>query len=337
MDKKQYLIIGFGLLIYIIILKYMFSLLFPFILAILCFFVLKPLIDRIQQYIPLQKSAIGISLLLFIYLALAFLLGILITALFCLCVHFFQQLPVYYDSIFLPFIYKITKLLESIFSFVPQDFVIIFQNWINQNMLDFISFASSFIKSIPSFLLSFFIFVISTFFLVLDYEDMKDCFLRLLQKKTCFQLVQFKNRVLKSLWIYMKCQIILMFVTFLILLIAFLILKIDSPLPYAFTICLLDSLPFIGIGIILIPMMVLYLFQGAYMKAVYLFCLYLIINMIRSFLEPHIMNKEMKIPAFLLLVSMVLHIHFFGIAGVILSPIHMSFIYQYFHKSEDLI
>ena len=48
MDKKQYLIIGFGLLIYIIILKYMFSLLFPFILAILCFFVLKPLIDRIQ-------------------------------------------------------------------------------------------------------------------------------------------------------------------------------------------------------------------------------------------------------------------------------------------------
>ena len=75
MDKKQYLIIGFGLLIYIIILKYMFSLLFPFILAILCFFVLKPLIDRIQQYIPLQKSAIGISLLLFIYLALAFLLA----------------------------------------------------------------------------------------------------------------------------------------------------------------------------------------------------------------------------------------------------------------------
>ena len=134
----------------------------------------------------------------------------------------------YYDSIFLPFIYKITKLLENIFSFVPQDFVIIFQNWINQNMPDFISFASSFIKSIPSFLLSFFIFVISTFFLVLDYEDMKDCFLRLLQKKTCFQLVQFKNRVLKSLWIYMKCQIILMFVTFLILLIAFLILKIDS-------------------------------------------------------------------------------------------------------------
>lgn len=179
--------------------------------------------------------------------------------------------------------------------------------------------------------------MISTFFLVLDYEDMKGCFLRLLQKKTCFQLVQFKNRVLKSLWIYMKCQIILMFVTFLILLIAFLILKIDSPLLYAFTICLLDSLPFIGIGIILIPMMVLYLFQGVYMKAVYLFCLYLIINMIRSFLEPHIMNKEMKIPAFLLLVSMVLHIHFFGIAGVILSPIHMSFIYQYFHKSEDLI
>ena len=179
--------------------------------------------------------------------------------------------------------------------------------------------------------------MISTFFLVLDYEDMKDCFLRFLQKKTCFQLVQFKNRVLKSLWIYMKCQIILMFVTFLILLIAFLILKIDSPLLYAFTICLLDSLPFIGIGIILIPMMVLYLFQGVYMKAVYLFCLYLIINMIRSFLEPHIMNKEMKIPAFFII----------GIYGSAYSFFWYSWRYSFthsyefylsvFHKSEDLI
>ena len=55
MDKKQYLIIGFGLLIYIIILKYMFSLLFPFILAILCFFVLKPLIDRIYSIFHYKK------------------------------------------------------------------------------------------------------------------------------------------------------------------------------------------------------------------------------------------------------------------------------------------
>lgn len=337
MNRKKYIVIGCGLCLYIIILKYMFSLFFPFILAILCFFILKPIVDRIQQNIPLQKSAIGISLLLFIYLLFAFLLALCITALFCLCMHFFQMLPVYYDSIFLPFIYKTTKLFQQIFSFLPQDFVIIFQNWIHQNMLDLIAFASTFIKSIPSFLFSFFMFVISTFFLMLDYEDMKDCFFKLVQKKTCYQLAQLKNKVLKSLWIYIKCQLILMMITFFILLIAFFILKIEPAFLYAFAICLLDSLPFIGVGIILIPMIILYIFQGIYIKAIYLLCLYVIINMIRSFLEPHIMNKEMKVPAFLLLVSMVLHIHFFGIVGIVLSPLHMSFLYQYFHKSEDLI
>ena len=44
----------------------------------------------------------------------------------------------------------------------------------------------------------------------------------------------------------------LMFVTFMILWIAFMILDIEPALSYAFAISLLDGLPFIGIGIILI-------------------------------------------------------------------------------------
>lgn len=337
MKFKKYMMIGCLLFLYIIMLKYLFSLLFPFLLAILSFFVLKPLIDKIQQSIPIKKSAIGITLLLLIYLLFAFLFVLLMTGLFYLCIRFFQLLPTYYDAILLPFINKISICFYQVFMFFPEDFLYVFQSWINQNVLNLIAFTSQFIKSIPSFLFSFFMFIISTFFLVLDYDDMKDCFLKYVQKKTCYQIVQFKNKVLKSLWIYLKCQIILMCMTFFILLIAFMILKIEPAFLYALSISILDSLPFIGVGIVLIPMMILYIFQGIYIKALYLLCLYFIINMIRSFLEPHLMNKEMKVPAFLLLVSMVLHVRFFGIPGIVLSPLHMSFLYQYFHKSNDLI
>lgn len=337
MNSKKYIMMACFLVFYIIMLKYLFLLLFPFLLAILCFFALKPLIDRIQQNIPIKKSAIGITLLLLFYLLSAFVFVLLMSGLFYLCIRFFQLLPSYYDAILLPFINKMSISFHQFFMFFPEDFLYVFQNWINQNILDLIAFTSQFIKSIPSFLFSFFMFIISTFFLVLDYDEMKDCFLKYVQKKTCYQMIQFKNKVLKSLWFFFKCQIILMCVTFFILLIAFMILKIEPAFLYALSICMLDSLPFIGVGIVLIPMMILYIFQGVYMKALYLLCLYFIINMIRSFLEPHLMNKEMKVPAFLLLVSMVLHIRFFGIPGIVLSPLHMSFLYQYFHKSDDLV
>ena len=337
MNYKKYFVIGCRLICYIMLLKYMFALLFPFLLAILCFFILKPLIDRVQHKIPLQTSAIGISLLLMIYLFFAFLLAIGFMALFSFAIKFFQMLPVYYDSVFLPFMNQLTGSFQQVFLFLPQDIIVIFQNWIHQNIFQAISFASQFIQSIPSFLFSFFIFMISTFFFMLDYEDMKSCFLRFISHQTYIKLVQLKNHVLQSLWIYIKCQFTLMFVTFMILWIAFMILDIEPALPYAFAISLLDGLPFIGVGIILIPMMLLYAFQGICMKSLYLFCLYILINMIHQFLEPHIMNKETKIPAFLLLVSMVVHIHFFGIVGIVLSPLHMSFLYQYFHQSQDLV
>ena len=337
MGIRRYVVLGLGLIIYILIIKYMFSLLFPFLMAFLCFFILKPFINKIQNTIPLQESAIGISVLLLIYLFLAFVLGALLTFLFLLGIRFFQQLPVYYDSIFLPFISNFIHYLEDTFSFLPQDIVVIFQNWIHQNIIGIMNFASSFVKLIPSFIVSFFIFVISTFFLVLDYENMKNSFLRLTQKKTYQKFVYIKNGVLKSLFIYLKCQFILIFVSFLMLWAGFWILHIEPSSLYALAISLLDTLPFIGIGIVLIPMIILLLMQSSYMKAIYILCLYLIINMVRSFLEPHILNKETKIPSFLLLLSMVIHVKFFGIAGVFLSPIHLSFLYEYLNTVDDLV
>ena len=218
-----------------------------------------------------------------IYLFFAFLLAIGFMALFSFAIKFFQMLPVYYDSVFLPFMNQLTGSFQQVFLFLPQDIIVIFQNWIHQNIFQAISFASQFIQSIPSFLFSFFIFMISTFFFMLDYEDMKSCFLRFISHQTYIKLVQLKNHVLKSLWIYIKCQFTLMFVTFMILWIAFMILDIEPALSYAFAISLLDGLPFIGVGIILIPMMLLYAFQGIYMKSLYLFCLYILINMIHQF------------------------------------------------------
>lgn len=126
----------------------------------------------------------------------------------------------------------------------------------------------------------------------------------------------------------MKCQFILMIICFLILFIGFMVLRMEHSLLLALITAFFDSLPFIGVGIVLIPLIIIFLINKMYLKAFYIFLLYLIINVIRSFLEPHIMNKQTKVPSFILLLSMMIHFYFFGIIGIILSPVHVSLIYS---------
>ena len=109
-----------------------------------------------QHKIPLQTSAIGISLLLMIYLFFAFLLAIGFMALFSFAVNFLQMLPVYYDSVFLPFMNQLTGSFQQVFFILTTRYhCYISKLDIHQNIFQAISFASQFIQSIPSFLFSF--------------------------------------------------------------------------------------------------------------------------------------------------------------------------------------
>ncbi|WP_028042277.1 AI-2E family transporter [Candidatus Stoquefichus massiliensis] len=345
MRKNKGIMIFGIIMIYCLILKYLFGVLFPFILAFLCYYIMKPLIDLLENYFHVKRSAIGISLLLVIYLLLTLLLGSLITYLFFFFADILTKLPVYYETMIEPFFQQFLITLSQQFSFFGQtDILSSIQNFLTESFFQAISSLSIMITQIPSFIFSFFLFIISTFFLVLDYDPMREKMISLCHQKVLYIISTVKQRCLISLKIYLKCQLILMFLCFLILWIGFSILRMKHPLLYAVMTALLDSLPFIGVGIVLIPMCIVFIVKGIYLKAFYLFLIYLIINVVRSLLEPQIMNKQMQIPSFLLLLSMMIHLHFFGVIGIVLSPIHMSLIYSFIdsmdsslHKSDGLI
>lgn len=334
--KKSWIIGVLCVIGYCLILKYMFDVVFPFGLAIVCYFIMKPLIDSLEHHFDIQRSAIGVSLLLTIYLVLALILGGIMTYGIFFFIDFFRNIPMYYQDMFLPWLNEFLLWLEQQFPFlVNQNSLTSLQEFLTQSLLRIVTSFSTILAHIPMYLFSFFLFVISTFFLMLDYDDMKEKLLSLCHYRWIQSFVDIKNRCLHCLWIYLKCQLILMGICFVILFFGFCILRLKYPFLYAFMTALLDSLPFIGVGIVLMPLCVVYLFQKAYLRAFYIFLIYLIINVIRSLLEPHIMNKQMKIPSFLLLMSMMIHLHFFGMIGVILSPIHMSLFYSFLDHSSQ--
>lgn len=330
---RKWIIIG--LIIYCFVLKYMLSALLPFLLAFLFYLILKPLIDFLESYFHIRRSAIGISLLLIIYFFIIFIVFICLFYCINYSVHFIERLPDIYQTILNPIFNEIVLIIDKYFSYlINQDLLIKINEYSYTFILKFISYISSFLSQLPHYLFSFFLFIISTFFLVIEYDEMKEYFLGMFSDDLIESFYKFKNIFMKSIYMFFKCQMILMIICFVILLFGFYILHIQNAFIYALITCLLDSLPFIGVGIVLLPISIVYLLQNAYLRAFYIFLIYLIINLMRSVLEPHIMNKQSKVPSFVLLVSMIVHLYLFGFVGICLSPIHMNLLFGYLNYKK---
>lgn len=307
----------------------MFWSVFPFLLAILCFMMMKPLLDYMISVMHMTREMGRILLMLLFYIVVGCIVGILLFFVIVLCMHLFRNLPYYYKQFILPSINDISKFLQSTHFVVGQTNV--FQ-YLQQNSTQWLAFImddiSIIFRSFPRIVFAFSLFLLSSFFLFLEYDLIKDKILMILKPHHLKILIEMKNKSINSIKMYMKCQIILMSVCFILLYCGFRILSFSHSFFLALCICVLDTLPFVGIGVGLFPIIVISFVHQNYFQVIYLIILYLFITMTRSLLEPHIMNKQMKIPSFLLLFSMVIHIYFFGVIGVILSPIHMNVLYS---------
>ena len=78
---------------------------------------------------------------------------------------------------------------------------------------------------------------------------------------------------------------------------------------------ILDALPLIGVGTILIPWALIWCLQGEYVLAVGYFLLYVAADLVRQFLEPRILGKQMGIHPALMLVSVYDYKSFVGRDG----------------------
>lgn len=83
----------------------------------------------------------------------------------------------------------------------------------------------------------------------------------------------------------------------------------------------MDILPFIGTGIVLIPIGVIQILGGNIMKGIIVFATYVICIVIREVLEPRLMGNGLQVSPVAILISVYSGVLFFGIGGVLLGPV----------------
>ena len=136
-----------------------------------------------------------------------------------------------------------------------------------------------------------------------------------------------------SVFKLIKGYAILMLMTFLELLAGFLILRVKYALLLSLLIAVVDILPVLGTGTVLIPWGIAGLILKNTALGIGILVLYAVITVIRNFAEPKIIGKQIGINPLFTLLSMFIGIKLLGFAGVIIFPTALIVTVKYY--SED--
>lgn len=120
---------------------------------------------------------------------------------------------------------------------------------------------------------------------------------------------------------YFKSRLIIMLIVFGMLSIGLTI--IESPLPYfmAFIIAILDILPLLGAGIVMIPWGIISYIWGNKDLGIGLLVLYVIVTIAKQFIEPKVLGDQIGIRPLYTFVATIVGSLIFGPLGLILGPI----------------
>ena len=120
--------------------------------------------------------------------------------------------------------------------------------------------------------------------------------------------------------LYLCSQLKLMGVTFCLLFAGFSLLRVGYPLLIALLVTLVDALPVLGTGSILIPWALVCFLEGSGARALGLLGLYATAALTRSVLEPKLVGSHLGLDPLVTLMAMYCGLRLWGLGGMLLLP-----------------
>lgn len=163
--------------------------------------------------------------------------------------------------------------------------------------------------------------VISSFMISAQLPALKARAGRMLSRQRLQKWLRALRRVKEAVGGWLKAQVKLSGVTFLIVAGGFLLLRVGNPLFWALITAVVDAVPVLGTGTVLIPWCLWAFTQGETVRAVGLLGVYITAVLIRSALEPKLVGHQLGLNPLLTLVSLYAGYRLWGIPGMIFAPI----------------
>ena len=137
---------------------------------------------------------------------------------------------------------------------------------------------------------------------------------------------------------YLRTQLIIMVMIAGICILGLSLIKNEYAALLGIGIALMDALPILGSGIILVPWTIIMLLNGNIYAGAILITTYLLCQVVREVLEPKLIGNRIGVKPLLTLMSMYVGLRLFSIAGVLLGPIGLVIIQtilKVLHEREE--
>lgn len=175
--------------------------------------------------------------------------------------------------------------------------------------------------SIPSLFLSSIVFFLALFLISMGLPSIKSSFLGLFEEHTAAKMDTVIQTIRKAINGFIVAQLLMSIITFVLMLAGLLILDVKYMLALAFIVTLVDILPILGTGSILIPWAIYEIVTDDSYLGFGLLILYLVTLVVRRVLEPKVIGNAIGIGALPALVSLFVGLKLIGMAGIFLGPL----------------
>lgn len=308
---------------------YLFSLLSPFIFGYFVAYLINPVADRLQKRLKFPR---GLSAALLVILTFAVMVGIIGGIgykLFEEVKNLYLQSPQIADNLYNAWVDFSSKWSNLYFD-MPESVQVAIDNMMTDlkeqtssivTNIQFVNAAQGFAKALPNGIIWTVIFLLSIFFMVSQREETHRIISAVLGERISAKVSLIKQEFRVYLGGYVKAQIILMFIVFVITAIVLAVLGAPYSLVVAAATAILDALPFFGSGLTLMPLAVVYFISGNMKLGIGYVSVYLATMLMRRFLEPKLVSDKMGFNPVLTLISMYAGYKWWGVGGLIIGPI----------------
>ena len=345
--KKSFIINVVFIFLWVLIIltagKFLLQYMLPFVFAICVAAIMQKPAKLISKKIGIKKGICAAVLASFLYIAVGVFFVFLVLKTFNFLADSVYLITNLSDKIS-HVLTKMQGLITRIFNDVSPEmadtgkkFLSDLLSTLSGKISSFLSeFAAKPVKAAPAFVFSSLVALVSSCYIAKDFDGFKNFIKGIVSPKIfekCKKIVGIlKSCVLKMLAGYL----ILMLITFIELVLGLVILRVENAVPVALTIAIVDVLPVLGAGTVLLPWGFLNVVLGNTGKGIGVLILYLLITVIRNFLEPKIVGEKMGIHPLFLLLSMFLGLRLFGFFGLVILPVTFIVVIKYYKSEMDM-
>lgn len=188
--------------------------------------------------------------------------------------------------------------------------------------------AVSFATQMPAIILFIVFTIMSTYFFSVSRFSIMRNLKRQLPQSWQETAQHLYGTLAKALFGWLKAQFIILCCMFLVMFIGFTILNVHYALLIALGIAVMDALPILGSGLVMIPWIGYQLFFGSLPMGIGLAVLYVLLIFTRQSIEPRVVGGQFGLPPLWTMCAMYAGFRLFGFIGLFLGPLTLLLMYN---------